>query len=121
MASIAQIEQGLISSARKHPNLQIGDTVRVHVKIIEGTKTRIQVYEGTIIARKHTGIRETITVRKISNGVGVERIFPLHAPVIEQIEVRSHHRVRRAKLYFLRALRGKRARLRETRELVVAT
>lgn len=116
MASIAQIEQGLLSPSVNHPQINIGDTVRVHVKIVEGSKTRIQVYEGTVIARKHAGVRENITVRKISNGVGVERIFPLHAPVIEQIEVKSRHRVRRAKLYYLRALRGKRARLRELRD-----
>ena len=119
MASINQVEQGLINPARTLPLIRIGDTVRVHVKIVEGSKSRVQVYEGTVIARKHTGIRESITVRKISNGVGVERIFPLQAPVVEQIEVKSRHRVRRAKLYFLRALRGKRARLREVKDLSI--
>lgn len=120
MASIVQVEQGLINPARTLPVIRIGDTVRVHVKIVEGSKSRVQVYEGTVIARKHTGIRESITVRKISNGVGVERIFPLQAPVVEQIEVKSRHRVRRAKLYFLRSLRGKRARLREVKDLSIS-
>ena len=120
MASIVQVEQGLINPARTLPVIRIGDTVRVHVKIVEGSKSRVQVYEGTVIARKHGGIRETITVRKISNGVGVERIFPLYAPVVEQIEVKSRHRVRRAKLYFLRSLRGKRARLREVKDLSIS-
>ena len=115
MPSIAQIEQSF-TPPKTHPKIGIGDTIRVHVRIVEGAKTRIQVYEGTVIARKHGGIRETITVRKISNGVGVERIFPLYAPVVEQIEVKSRHRIRRAKLYYLRALQGKKARLREIRE-----
>ena len=96
--------------------MRIGDTVRVHVRIIEGEKTRIQVFEGTIIATKHGGTRQTITVRKISNGVGVERIFPIHTPVVEKIEVKSRHRVRRSKLYYLRDLRGKQARLMEIKE-----
>jgi large subunit ribosomal protein L19 len=95
------------------PNFQSGDTVRVHVKIKEGDKERIQIYEGLVIARKHSGVRETITVRKISFSVGVERIFPLHATVIDKIEVIRRGRVRRAKLYYLRELRGKAARIRE--------
>ena len=112
MPSIAEIEQSLVSTPAD--DVRIGDTVRVHVKIIEGGKTRIQIYEGTVIARKHGGPRETITVRKISNGVGVERIFPLRAPVVDKIEIKSHHVVRRAKLYYLRNLQGKKARLRES-------
>jgi large subunit ribosomal protein L19 len=95
------------------PKFQSGDTVRVHVKIKEGDKERIQVFEGVVIARKHSGVRESITVRKISFSVGVERIFPLHATVIDKIEVVRHGRVRRAKLYYLRNLRGKAARIRE--------
>lgn len=95
------------------PSFQSGDTVRVHVKIKEGDKERIQVFEGVVIARKHSGIRETITVRKISFSVGVERIFPLHATVVDKIEVVRRGRVRRAKLYYLRNLRGKAARIRE--------
>lgn len=95
------------------PNFQSGDSVRVHVKIKEGDKERIQIFEGLVIARKHSGVRETITVRKISFSVGVERIFPLHATVIDKIEVIRRGRVRRAKLYYLRELRGKAARIRE--------
>ncbi|MBI3652074.1 MAG: 50S ribosomal protein L19 [Acidobacteria bacterium] len=95
------------------PKFQAGDSVRVHVKIKEGDKERIQIFEGLVIARKHSGVRETITVRKISFSVGVERIFPLHATVIDKIEVIRRGRVRRAKLYYLRDLRGKAARIRE--------
>jgi len=90
-----------------------GDTVRVLVKIKEGDKERLQAFEGVVIARKHAGVRETITVRKTSFGVGVERIFPIHASVIERIELVRRGRVRRAKLYYLRKLRGKAARIRE--------
>jgi large subunit ribosomal protein L19 len=95
------------------PNFQPGDTVRVHVRIKEGDKERIQAFEGIVIARKHSGVRETITVRKTSFGVGVERIFPLHASVIDHIDLVRRGRVRRAKLYYLRKLRGKAARIRE--------
>jgi large subunit ribosomal protein L19 len=95
------------------PKFQAGDTVRVHVRIKEGDKERIQAFEGVVIARKHSGVRETITVRKTSFGVGVERIFPLHASVIDRIELVRRGRVRRAKLYYLRKLRGKAARIRE--------
>ncbi|MBX7219773.1 MAG: 50S ribosomal protein L19 [Blastocatellia bacterium] len=98
---------------REIPDFIPGDTVRVHVRIKEGDKERIQIFEGVVIARKHSGVRETITVRKISFSVGVERIFPIHAPVIEKIEVTKRGRVRRAKLYYLRGLRGKAARIRE--------
>jgi len=95
------------------PNFQAGDTVRVHVRIKEGDKERTQAFEGVVIARKHSGVRETITVRKTSFGVGVERIFPLHATVIDRIELVRRGRVRRAKLYYLRKLRGEAARIRE--------
>ena len=96
------------------PAFQPGDTVRVHVRIKESeTKERLQVFEGIVIARKHGGIRETITVRKTSFGVGVERIFPLHATIVDHIDVIKRGRVRRAKLYYLRNLRGKAARLKE--------
>ena len=95
------------------PEFRPGDTVRVHVKIREGDKERLQAFEGTVIARKNTGTGESITVRKISFGHGVERIFPLHARVIDHIDVVRTGRVRRAKLYYLRGLRGKAARLRE--------
>src|SRR5689334_11240662 len=95
------------------PAFQPGNTIRVHVKIKEGDKERIQAFEGVVIARKHSGVRETITVRKTSFGVGVERIFPLHATVIDHIDLVRSGRVRRAKLYYLRKLRGKAARIRE--------
>lgn len=95
------------------PSFRPGDTVRVHVKIREGDKERVQVFEGTVIARNNRGISETITVRKISFSVGVERIFPIHAPVVDRIEFIRTGKVRRAKLYYLRQLRGKAARLKE--------
>ena len=95
------------------PNFQSGDTVKVHVRIKEGNKERLQIFEGVVIARKHGGARETVTVRKVSFGVGVERIFPLHATIIDHIDVVRRGRVRRAKLYYLRDLRGKAARIKE--------
>ncbi len=95
------------------PDFRPGDTVRVHVKLKEGNKERIQVFEGVVIARKHGGISETFTVRKVSYGIGVERVFPLHSPRIAKIEVTRRGRVRRAKLYYLRERRGKAARIRE--------
>ena len=95
------------------PAFQSGDTIKVHVRIKEGNKERLQVFEGIVIARKHGGARESITVRKVSFGVGVERIFPLHATVIDHIDVVRRGKVRRAKLYYLRDLRGKAARIKE--------
>ncbi|MBP7868075.1 MAG: 50S ribosomal protein L19 [Acidobacteria bacterium] len=95
------------------PDFRIGDTVRVHVKIPEGDKFRIQVFEGVVISRKHGGVRETFTVRKVSFGYGVERTFPVHTPTIDRIEIIRSARVRRAKLYYLRELRGKASRLKE--------
>ncbi len=95
------------------PEIRIGDTLRVHVKIKEGDKERLQAYEGVLIARKNTGLGENITVRKTSFGQGVERIFPLHGPVVDHIDIVRTGRVRRSKLYYLRGLRGKAARLRE--------
>ncbi|MDQ0337527.1 large subunit ribosomal protein L19 [Caldalkalibacillus uzonensis] len=97
------------------PQFRAGDTVRVHVKVVEGQRERIQVFEGVVIRRRGTGISETFTVRKISNGVGVERTFPLHSPKIETIEVVRRGKVRRAKLYYLRKLQGKAARIKEIR------
>src|SRR5699024_8622974 len=97
------------------PSFRPGDTLRVHVRIIEGTRERIQVFEGVVIKRRGGGISETFTVRKISSGVGVERTFPLHTPKIEKIEVKRRGKVRRAKLYYLRELRGKAARIKEIR------
>ena len=96
-----------------HPAFRPGDTIRVHVRIREGDKERLQAFEGTVIARHNQGMGETITVRKVSFGHGVERIFPVHAPVVDHIDVVRSGRVRRAKLYYLRGLKGKAARLRE--------
>ncbi len=98
------------------PAFRAGDTLKVHVKVIEGNRSRVQVFQGVVIARQGKGVGETFTVRKISFGVGVERTFPLHAPTIEKIEVDRRGDVRRAKLYYLRGLRGKAARIREKRE-----
>jgi large subunit ribosomal protein L19 len=95
------------------PDFRPGDNVKVHVRLKEGEKERIQIFEGLVIARKHGGISETFTVRKISSGIGVERTFPLHTPSISQIEVSRRGRVRRAKLYYIRDLRGKAARIKE--------
>jgi large subunit ribosomal protein L19 len=97
------------------PEFRAGDTVKVHVRVTEGNRERIQVFEGVVIARKHGGVRETFTVRKVSGGIGVERIFPVHCPSVDRIEVVRHGRVRRAKLYYLRKLSGKAARIRERR------
>jgi large subunit ribosomal protein L19 len=98
------------------PEFRPGDTVKVHVKVSEGGKERVQLFQGVVIGRRGSGTRETFTVRKISSGIGVERIFPLHGPVIDTIEVVRRGRVRRAKLYYLRGLRGKAARIDERRE-----
>jgi large subunit ribosomal protein L19 len=95
------------------PEFKAGDTLRVHLRVIEGEKERIQVFEGVCIKKKGSGIHETFTVHKVSNGVGVERILPLHSPRIAQIEVKKIGKVRRAKLYYLRNLRGKAARIQE--------
>ena len=94
------------------PKFEVGDTVRVHVRITEGNKTRIQVYEGTVIAKKHGGISETFTVRRVAHGCGVERVFPLHAPSVEKVEVVRMSKVRRAKLYYLRDRVGKAAKVK---------
>ena len=99
--------------ATEKPQVEVGDTVRVHVKIKEGSRERVQVFEGIVIAKKHGGIEETITVRRISYGVGVEKIFPLYSPSIERIEVVRHGSVRRAKLYYLRNRVGKSAKIKE--------
>ncbi|RII28213.1 MAG: 50S ribosomal protein L19 [Geobacter sp.] len=102
------------------PVFKVGDTVKVQVKIVEGDKQRIQAYQGVVIARQNGGIRESFTVRKISNGIGVERVFPLHSPSVEAIEVVTRGHVRRAKLYYLRKLRGKAARIREKKYVAEA-
>jgi len=97
------------------PSFKAGDTVSVHYKIREGNKERIQVYQGVVIQRNSVGVSETFTVRKVSNGIGVERIFPINSPNIDKIEVNSHGKVRRSKLYYLRALTGKAARIKSKR------
>lgn len=114
MTSLAEIERELAATS-KDPGIKIGDLVRVHVRITEGTRSRIQVFEGNVIALKHGGNRATFTVRKVSYNVAVERIFPFHSPSVELIEIKSRHRVRRAKLYYLRGRYGKSARLQEIR------
>ncbi|HIW93424.1 MAG TPA: 50S ribosomal protein L19 [Candidatus Flavonifractor merdipullorum] len=95
------------------PVANVGDTVRVHVRVKEGNRERIQVFEGTVIAKKHGGIEESITVRRVSYGVGVEKVFPLHAPAVEKIELVRKGKVRRAKLYYLRGRVGKAAKIKE--------
>ena len=97
------------------PEFRAGDTVRVHVKVVEGTRERIQIFEGVVISRKGQGISEMYTVRKMSSGIGVERTFPIHTPRVDKIEVVRYGKVRRAKLYYLRALQGKAARIKEVR------
>ena len=100
------------------PDFRPGDTVKVHVRVVEGNRSRIQVFQGVVIRRQGGGIRETFSVRKVSFGVGVERTFPVHTPVVEKIEVLTRGDVRRAKLYYLRELRGKAAKIKEKREVV---
>jgi large subunit ribosomal protein L19 len=95
------------------PAVEIGDTVKVHVRIQEGDKSRIQVFEGTVIAKKHGGISETFTVRRVAHGCGIERVFPLHSPAVDKVELVRHGKVRRAKLYYLRDRVGKAAKVKE--------
>lgn len=114
MNPIQKLEQSQIRM--DVPRLCAGDKLKVHYRIREGDKVRIQVFEGVLIGQKRGGLRASVRVRKMSFGVGVERIFPVHSPLIEKIELVNRNRVRRAKLYFLRQLRGKAARLRELRE-----
>ncbi len=114
MSSLVEIERSYLR--QEVPEFRPGDTVRVHVRVVEGDKERLQAFQGVVVARKGSGTREMFTVRKISSGIGVERIFPLHAPVVDRIEVVRRGRVRRAKLYYLRELRGKAARIEERRD-----
>ena len=100
------------------PPFRAGDTVKVHVRVVEGNRSRIQVFQGIVIRRSGGGVRETFTVRKVSFGVGVERTFPVHSPVVDRIEVVTRGDVRRAKLYYLRELRGKKAKIKEKRETI---
>ena len=113
MGAIETIERTQLT---ERPRIKSGDTVRVHVKVREGDKERIQVFEGVVIGLHRGGARASFTVRKVSFGQGVERIFPLHSPIIQRVEVVRSARVRRAKLYFLRDLKGKAARMRETKK-----
>jgi large subunit ribosomal protein L19 len=103
------------------PEFRPGDTIKVHVRVIEGNRSRIQVFQGVVIARQGSGVRETFTVRKVSFGVGVERTFPVHTPIIDRIEVVSRGAVRRAKLYYLRDLRGKAAKIKQRRDTATGT
>ena len=114
MNQLQQVESVYIH--KEQPDFRAGDTVRVHVRVVEGDKERIQVFQGVVIGKRGGGTRETFTVRKISGGIGVERIFPLHSPSLSRIEVVRRGKVRRAKLYYLRALRGKAARIEERRD-----
>ena len=114
MNQLDQVESAY--TQREVPTFSPGDTVRVHVRVVEGDKQRIQVFQGVVIARRGGGTRETFTVRKISGGIGVERIFPLHSPNVDRIELMRRGKVRRAKLYYLRNLRGKAARIEERRD-----
>jgi large subunit ribosomal protein L19 len=114
MNTIEKIRQEQANQER-HPDFGVGDTIRVHYKIKEGDKERIQIFTGTVIARKGSGVTEAITVRRISYGEGVERVFPLNSPNVEKIEIERHGKVRRAKLYYLRDLAGKKARIKERR------
>ena len=113
MKAIETIEQPHVT---QRPEMRSGDTVRVHVKVREGDKERIQVFEGVVIGQHRGGTRASFTVRKVSFGQGVERIFPLHSPTIHKVEVMRSAKVRRAKLYYLRALKGKAARMKETKK-----
>jgi large subunit ribosomal protein L19 len=99
------------------PDFRPGDTVKVHVKVVEGTRSRVQVFQGAVIRRQGGGLQETFTVRKVSFGVGVERTFPIHTPIVDKVEIVTRGDVRRAKLYYLRELRGKAAKIKEKRDL----
>ena len=112
---LVKFVENQVAIIKQVPAFKAGDTVSVHYKIREGNKERIQIYQGVVIQRNSVGVNETFTVRKMSNGVGVERIFPINSPNIDKIEVNSHGKVRRAKLFYLRALTGKAARIKSKR------
>ena len=111
MDALKQISNSSLKS--EAPVINVGDTVKVHVRITEGDKSRIQVFEGTVIAKKHGGIHETLTVRRVAHGCGIERVFPVHSPVVEKVEVVRSGKVRRAKLYYLRDRVSKAAKVKE--------
>jgi large subunit ribosomal protein L19 len=115
MNTLDQVESSYLRNSGA-PDFAPGDTVRIHVKVKEGEKERIQIFQGVVIGRRGGGTRESFAVRKISGGVGVERIFPMHSPTVDKIEVIRRGKVRRAKLYYLRNLRGKAARIEERRD-----
>jgi len=102
------------------PDFAPGDTLKVHVRVVEGNRERVQVFQGAVVKRQGSGVRETFTVRKVSFGVGVERTFPVHSPIVDHVEVVTRGDVRRAKLYYLRELRGKKAKIKEKRDAVPA-
>jgi large subunit ribosomal protein L19 len=108
------------SLRRDVPDFRPGDTVKVHVRVVEGNRERVQVFQGVVIRRQGGGVRETFTVRKVSFGVGVERTFPVHSPIVDHIELVTRGDVRRAKLYYLRELRGKKAKIKEKRDAIPA-
>ena len=112
---IRSIEQAQLRTDR--PEISVGDTVRVWVKVVEGNRERLQAFEGTVIAKRNGGIRETFTVRRVSYGIGVERTFPIHSPRVDRVEVIRHGKVRRAKLYYLRSLQGKAAKIKEAKRV----
>src|SRR5712691_6019024 len=119
MDAIRLVEAGQMKKDRN--GFVPGDTVRVHVRVVEGEKERTQIFEGVVIRKRGEGIKASFTVRRISYGIGVERTFPLHSPRIERVEIVRHARVRRSKLYYLRGLAGKAARLKEKRAVIVPT
>lgn len=118
--NLLTIAENEMVQKKDNPDFRAGDTVTVHYKIKEGNKERIQAYRGVVIQKKGEGVRATFTVRKMSNGVGVERIFPLHTPFIDQIEVNKRGKVRRARIYYLRGLTGKKARIKEKKYFAIA-
>jgi len=118
MQTLASIDAASLPS--EVPEFRPGDTVKVHVRVVEGNRERIQVFQGVVIRRQGGGVRETFTVRKVSFGVGVERTFPVHSPIVDHIEMVTRGDVRRAKLYYLRELRGKKAKIKEKRDTTPA-
>ena len=113
MDALKLISESSLKKQEDIPQFEVGDTVKVHVQIKEGEKSRIQIFEGTVIAKKHGGISETFTVRRVAHGVGIERVFPVHSPAVDKVEVVRHGKVRRAKLYYLRDRVGKAAKVKE--------